>query len=187
MVDAECIEVAQFQMEQFSVRCSARDSCSWTKVDRCTLELQIEPENMHCRFRSAIPLVLWSMSIALRVAQCPCLELFVVIFPMQCSTAELAVRWQLSVRCQPALGLQNKLWITTRFWALPVFTCIVIRSLGMKSRIIFLLLAHKEGLVWTLTQTSWRRLDALYLFWSGHVSGVNEQWVSEPCTGRPRV
>ena len=48
---------------------------------------------------------------------------------------------------------------TTRFWTLPVFTCIVVRSLGMHgyigADIILLLPGHIEGLVWPLTQTSW--------------------------------
>ena len=49
--------------------CSARDSKLFVdKVDRCILELQIEPGDEYSRLRSAIPMILWSMSTAFRCA-----------------------------------------------------------------------------------------------------------------------
>ena len=83
------------------------------------------------------------------------------------------------MRSNLELGLQEKLRIrrgrfcgTTRFWALPVYTYIVVRCLGMNgyigAAIILLLLAHSEGLVWPLTQTSWDVLA--HLFWRGVLS-----------------
>ena len=137
-----------FQMEQFSVAQRVTPNSVVNTVDRCILKLQIEAGKMYSQFRSAIPLVQVDVGCIGRCAvsmSCVVSDDFLV----QCSTAALVVRWQLSVRCQPALDFKNNLWVTTRFWALPVFTCIVIRSLGMKSctvlDIILHLLPHSES------------------------------------------
>ena len=71
-----------------------------------------------------------------------------------------AVRDDLSdtVLSKAICGSLAALCDTTRSWALPVFTHIVVHSLGMNGctdvDIILHLLAHSEGLVWPLTQTS---------------------------------
>ena len=73
------------------------------------------------------------------------------------------------MRSQPDLGLQEKTADTRGLHFVsaaplvsgPVFTCIVVRSLGMNgyivADIVLLLPEHSEGLVWPLTQTSWGR------------------------------
>ena len=63
MVDVEYIEGCAVSMEQFSVAQSVTPNLFVNKVDRSTVELQVEPEGM-C---GAMPAVLWST--ALRVAQ----------------------------------------------------------------------------------------------------------------------